>query len=176
MRILELQCSELSAVQLPSTCVMMDEDWWWCNELKGPKSYFKNKNKKNCKAKATTNKQKHQRNKKPLTKKATKYYVFKVDEGGWPVHWNKWCECAWPSLCRGFTCGTWRTVCWCASSREWLRVTTPSSPASGDSTRTSLPVAVKVCWFSMMVLCVCVCVFGEEGVVSEEVLARTKRA
>ena len=84
-------------------------------------------------------------------------------EGGWPVHWNKWCECAWPSLCRGFTCGTWRTVCWCASSREWLRVTTPSSPASGDSTKTSLPVAVKVCWFSMMVLCVCVCAWGGGG-------------
>ena len=52
------------------------------------------------------------------------------------------------ALCRGFISGIWKTVCWCASSREWRKATTPSSPVLEDSTKTSSPVEVKVSWLS----------------------------
>lgn len=61
---------------------------------------------------------------------------------------------------RAFISGTYRTVCWSGSFRVWHRVSTPFTPASVDTTRTSSLAAVKVAEFIPQLLC-SGCIFNE---------------
>ncbi len=46
-------------------------------------------------------------------------------------------------FCRECTCGTFRTGCWWGSIKGWPRASTPSTPASVGTMKTSSLVAVK---------------------------------
>lgn len=52
--------------------------------------------------------------------------------------------CSSTTFSRECTSGTFKTECWWGSTKVWPRASTPSTPALEDTTKTSLPVAVKV--------------------------------